>query len=104
MWLMGGHMMKSIASAGLLAFCAACSNDPIDATCVGTNLAKTKFSDITNWQPQVVPTGIATIPATTQPPQPGKPYVWISSPVKLAEIRQGGGLTYGTDVTFTGCV
>jgi hypothetical protein len=85
-----------------LASSAACSAVPTDATWVGTNPYKNEFSDKTNWSPPIVPTNIATIPSTAQPPQPGQPQVSVSKPVQLRGIRQTGGFIYGSSITLTG--
>jgi hypothetical protein len=90
------------ACVAALALSAACTAVAPDATWVGVDPNKSEFSDASNWSPAVVPIGIATIPPSGQPPQPLEPQVFVSSPVTLRAIRQGGGAIYGTDVTLTG--
>jgi len=90
------------ACVAALSLSAACTTVAPDATWVGTDYRKAQFSDPSNWSPAVVPTGIATIPPSSQPPQPQQPQVFVSSPITLGAIRQGGGAIYGKDVTLTG--
>jgi hypothetical protein len=95
-------LLRLGACLAVLALSAACTAVPTDAIWVGTNPQKAEFSDPTNWSPQVVPTNIATIPSSVQPPQPMQPQVFVSKPVQLRGIRQTGGAIYGKDVTLTG--
>jgi hypothetical protein len=95
------------ACVAVLALSAACTTAPTDATWVGTDHIKAEFSDPTNWSPAVVPTGIASIPPSGQPPRSLEPQVRVSGPITLAAIRQTGGLIYSGaelpgQITLTG--